>query len=136
MKRSGHLFFTLFLVSAAVSGGALTAHSHGTAYRVLQEATLAAVQFQYSDGEPMPYAAVQVFGPQDRKMEHQNGRTDGHGRFAFCPTMPGSWVITANDGMGHLCEATVKVDPASAKGKEGDSKGERVPIPVIKVQRL
>ncbi len=85
------------------------AGAHGTDYRPVEGEPVTAVAFHYSDGEPMAYAEVLVFSPQDSKVEHQNGRTDKHGKFAFCPDMPGTWRISADDGMGHLCEATVEV---------------------------
>lgn len=99
------------------------AHAHGTGYRLLDEATLAAIEFHYSGGEPMGYAEVLVFSPRDRRVEHQNGRADKHGKFAFCPDMPGAWLITANDGMGHLCEATVQVSPGGFFGKAESPRG-------------
>ncbi len=99
------------------------AHAHGTACRILEDSTLAAVEFHYSDGEPMAYAEVLVFGPKDRQVEHQNGRTDRHGRFAFCPDMPGAWQITADDGMGHLCKAAVEASPGGFSEKTGKPEG-------------
>lgn len=103
------LSLVIFLL--LVLAGPREAHAHGTASRVLEEAKMVAIEFSYSDGEPMRYAEVLVFSPEDQKVEHQNARTDRHGRVAFCPDTPGTWLITANDGMGHLSEARVEVDP-------------------------
>lgn len=63
-----------------------------------------AVRFYYSDGEPMAYAEVLVFGPDSAKVEFQNGRTDKNGVFAFVPDRPGFWRVVCNDGMGHRAE--------------------------------
>lgn len=117
MKRYVYSFLLFSILVLNPLHGLSDAHAHGTAYKLLQSPTLAAIQFQYSDGEPMAYAEVLVFSPQELKVEHQNGRTDRHGKFAFCPDMPGAWRISVNDGMGHLCKATVQVDQEAATGK-------------------
>jgi nickel transport protein len=110
-------------------------HAHGTDYSLVEETTLTAVAFHYSDGEPMAYAEVLVFSPQDPKVEHQNGRTDKHGKFAFCPDMPGTWRITANDGMGHLCQATVEVGQGDATGKADRPRQETAVAPAVEGTR-
>ena len=120
MKRCTHACLLASILALGLFGGPFGADAHGTAFKLLQDPTLAAVQFRYSDGEPMAYAEVMVFSPQDTKVEHQNGRTDKLGKFAFCPDMFGAWRITANDGMGHLCEATVKVAGREATGEVVD----------------
>jgi nickel transport protein len=75
--------------------------AHGTRHRLITESSAVTVEFFFSDNEPMSYAEVFVFGPHDLKLEYQNGRTDQKGRFSFYPTVPGSWRVEANDGMGH-----------------------------------
>ena len=109
MKRSIPSYLGLSLFAFSVLWAPSNACAHGTAYRLLKETNLEAVLFHYSDGGPIAYAEVLIFSPGDSQVEHQNGRTDKNGKFAFCPDTPGTWRITANDGMGHLCEATVAV---------------------------
>jgi nickel transport protein len=75
--------------------------AHGTGHRMINDGTAVTVEFFYSDNEPMSYAEVFIFAPNDHKMEYQNGRTDRKGRFSFYPSIPGAWRIEANDGMGH-----------------------------------
>ena len=124
MKRFVQTFLLYFLLAFPVLHMPSDANAHGTAYRLFEESTLAAVEFHYSDGEPMAYAEVLIFGPKDRRVEHQTGRTDRHGRFAFCPDMPGAWRITVNDGMGHLCKATVEVSPGGFSEKTDKPQGQ------------
>jgi nickel transport protein len=83
----------------------------------IEEKAVAAVEFSYSDGEPMAYAEVMVFSPENSEVEHQNGRTDRHGKFVFCTDMPGEWRISANDGMGHRCDSKVEVHRGSLTGQ-------------------
>lgn len=91
--------------------------AHGTGYRVIEEAPVIAAEFFYSDKEPMRYAEVLVFSPENSEVEYQNGRTDQNGRFVFYPEMPGKWRITVKDGMGHAVRAEIQVDsPASGSG--------------------
>ncbi len=114
MKKLIQTFLVFSIVVLTTLHAPRMVACHGTAFKLLQEPTVSAVKFHYSDGEPMMYADVLVFSPEDSKVEHQNGRTDRHGKFAFCPDTPGTWRINANDGMGHLCEATVEIRQGAA----------------------
>jgi nickel transport protein len=103
--------------------------AHGTGHRLITDSAALTVEFFYSDNEPMSYAEVFVFGPQDHQVEYQNGRTDQRGRFSFYPSVPGAWRIEAGDGMGHkevgiievqkeiADESTIKNIPAMDAGK-------------------
>jgi len=129
--------YALFvLASLTIICGTSDAGAHGTAWKPLKDADLKAVSFKYSDGEPMAYAEVLVFSPQDPKVEHQNGRTDRHGKFAFCPDMPGTWRISASDGMGHLCQALVKIGPEAAYETIDDPEGHTTGGPSIQGSNL
>ena len=97
------------LAALAVIGFSGIAGAHGTGYTLLQDTPAAAAEFYYSDQTPMAYAEVLVYSPLDKKIEHQNGRTDKNGKFVFCPDTVGQWHVTVNDGMGHAVEATVPV---------------------------
>mgnify|MGYP000927971176 CR=1 FL=1 len=88
--------------------------AHGTGHRILEDKNAITVAFFYADGEPMRYAEVLIFSPDNPKIEYQNGRTDLHGQFAFHPDKAGTWRITADDGMGHLAQASVDVPPSGA----------------------
>lgn len=125
MKLCTQYFLSVSILGLSLFSGPPNADAHGTDYSIVEAATLMAVAFYYSDGEPMAYAEVLVFSPKDPKVEHQNGRTDKHGNFAFCPDMPGAWRIIANDGMGHRCGATVEVSPESLTGKSDAPQGAR-----------
>jgi nickel transport protein len=83
--------------------------AHGTGHRLVTDSSTVTIEFFYSDNEPMSYAEVFVFGPQDLKTEYQNGRTDQKGRFSIYPTIQGAWRIEANDGMGHKEVAIIEV---------------------------
>lgn len=101
-----------FLIIPAV------ASAHGTDYRVLDDAPAVSAEFFYADGVPMCYAEVLIFSPDNEKVEYQNGRTDQAGRFAFVPSVPGSWKIQVSDGMGHAVHTAVDV-----KRKESSAEG-------------
>ena len=102
----------VFIFSALSLGFSLqSAEAHGTGYRVVRGPAAITVDFFYSDNEPMSYSEVLVFGPQDKDVEYQNGRTDRQGRFAFCPRATGTWQIEADDGMGHKAQCVVQVAP-------------------------
>ena len=119
MRRFRHPFLALSLLLIIFVASLSIARAHGTAYRVIQAGTLAAVEFTYSDGEPMAYVEVLAYSPRDQKVEHQYGRADKHGRVAFYPDVSGTWLIKADDGMGHVCKATVEIS-AKPSGGKGD----------------
>lgn len=123
MKRLVRFFSLHPILFFILLGAPLNGWCHGTDYSLVKDANLAAIEFHYSDGEPMSYAEVLVFSPQNRQVEHQNARTDKHGKFAFCPDIQGAWLITANDGMGHLCEATVAIGPETSFEKAAKPQG-------------
>ncbi len=85
------------------------ARAHGVTHSFSTEKALL-LQTAYSDGSPMSFAKVVVFSPSDSKVEHQNGRTDKNGRFAFLPDEQGEWRITVNDGMGHAFTRQIRID--------------------------
>jgi nickel transport protein len=87
-----------------------SAAAHGTGARVLDDANAVAVHFHYADQGPMQYAEILVFSPSDKEVEHQNGRTDRNGVFAFRPDAPGTWIIEADDGMGHKERARIRIE--------------------------
>ncbi len=98
----------LIVVSILIHGFfPINTSAHGTGYRILENRRAIVIEFYYSGGEPLSYAQVLVFSPQDRKTEYQNGRTDRKGRFAFYPDIAGAWRIEVSDGMGHKVEAEI-----------------------------
>ena len=122
MNRIGHLLFAIPLVVSLFF--AQQAGGHGTTYQVLNSASTITTQFSYTNDDPLRYAKVLIFGPEDGNIEYQNGRTDRRGIFAFCPDRKGIWKIQVNDGMGHVINAEIEV-PEMAK-----STIEEVPVTV------
>ena len=107
-----HMARVFMLFGVIVIGSGLYApdvDAHGTAYRIIGDATVATIEFVYSDQEPMQYAEVLVYSPKDKRVEFQNGRTDRNGRFSFCPDVTGSWRILVKDGTGHNVQSKIEV---------------------------
>ena len=98
MKKSGIIFLICFFI--LMSSGINRILAHGVEYEI-QENKAAIIKVGYDDGEPMSYAEVKIFSPNNAKIEYQNGRTDRNGCFSFLPDVPGEWKIVVNDGMGH-----------------------------------
>ena len=96
------------------------ASAHGTNYRILDSGPAIVVEFIYADNQPMRYAEVLVYSPEETRVEYQNGRTDMNGRFAFFPQAPGEWRIQADDGTGHLERVAIEITPGdNTNGWEG-----------------
>ena len=100
-------FVGTFLFFSAIAVTPVAAH--GTDYRLLDEKSAVVVEFIYSDNQPMAYAEVLVYSPENDSVEYQNGRTDMNGRFAFYPQSPGNWRIQADDGTGHLERVSIEI---------------------------
>ncbi len=83
--------------------------AHGMVHNFSREEALV-IRAAYDDGEPMSYAAVKIYAPENAKLQHQNGRTDKNGCFAFIPDAPGQWHLTVDGGMGHMITTDVTVD--------------------------
>jgi len=75
-----------------------TALSHSVTGHI-RTGTCLQVECRYDDGQPMSYAAVEIFFNEE-ELPFQNGRTDRNGRFFFLPDQTGPWRVTVNDGMG------------------------------------
>ena len=118
MKKVIELFMVVGAVIMCVGFCAPDAYAHGTAYRMIGDATVVTMEFFYSDKEPMRYAEVLVYSPKDERTEFQNGRTDRNGRFSFCPDTTGTWRMEVKDGTGHNVKSRVEVIKTSEGGLE------------------
>jgi len=107
MKKLSLIFIILFLFFFAP----YNLFAHGVVYEVKEGKTVI-IKAAYDDGEPMSYAEVKIFSPDNKDIEHQNGRTDKNGCFAFLPDQIGEWKVIINDGMGHGVVTEVEVKEA------------------------
>lgn len=106
------------MVMAALSPSLL--YAHGMVHYFTEEQAMV-IRAAYDDGEPMSYAEVKIYGPGDARFEHQNGRTDKHGCFAFVPDVPGQWRLTVDGGMGHMITTEVMVDETLALTEDSNN---------------
>ena len=119
MKRANFIFIVVFLFSILFfMSNDLWAH--GVEYEV-KEGRAVVLKAGYDDGEPMSYAEVKIFSPGNKDIEHQNGRTDKNGCFAFLPDQPGEWKVIVNDGTGH--GVVTKVEVKESMKIEATTKG-------------
>lgn len=103
------LWICLWIFLMAASG---IAHAHAIFHEATRKEAVV-IAARYDDGEPASYAQVKVTSPKGGKIEHQNGRTDKNGCFAFLPDLPGQWKITIDDGLGHRIDTELVVKNAS-----------------------
>ena len=107
----------LFAFFVCVMAAPFNVFAHGTDYRLIDKDAVVAAEFFYSDKTPMGYAEILIFSPKSKKTEHQNGRTDQNGRFAFLAETPGEWQMKVSDGMGHAVNATITVNSINSESK-------------------
>ncbi|MCX6594762.1 MAG: hypothetical protein NTV70_00155 [Acidobacteria bacterium] len=88
---------------------ALTASAHDLVLTAERTGAAVVIRAAYAGTEPCPFAPTEVFSPAGPKTEHQNGRTDRTGRFAFLPDQPGTWRVVVDDELGHRVEIQVPV---------------------------
>lgn len=77
------------------------------------------VRASYFQAEPLSYAEVMIFSPENDVVEYQYGRTDKSGYFAFVPNSKGNWKITVDDEMGHAKEMIVTLSDDYFTGEDG-----------------
>lgn len=101
------------------------AQAHGVELFVENLPTLQ-MRAAYDDGEPMSYAKVAIYAPNNPERAFQRGRTDHMGRFAFCPDAKGSWRVVISDGMGHQIDRKLEVRDTEAGVEANAPKAEGV----------
>ncbi len=80
------------------------------------------VSFFFAGGEPMNYAEIEVYAP-DEKISFQKTRTDKNGIFCFMPDKKGTWkVITKGETEHGLHGAEVEVKVREDLSIEGFKK--------------
>lgn len=105
------LIFIVISFSSVFFFGPSDLWAHGVDYEI-KEGKAVVLRVGYDDGEPMIYAEVKIFSPGNKDIEHQNGRTDKNGCFAFLPDQIGEWKVIVNDGTGHGVVTEVEVKEA------------------------
>lgn len=92
MRRIGIIFILLVLGFSKVL-------AHETNYQVKEVQTIC-TSFFFSDKDPMSYAEVEVYAPNE-KVVFQKARTDKNGIFCFLPDKEGTWKILAKGETEH-----------------------------------
>ena len=100
-----------------ILAGSDTVWSHGVWGRTALETGIL-FEAEYDDGEPMSYAAVEVFIVNE-ELPFQTGRTDRNGRFLFLPDQPGDWKVVVKDEMGHRLAVKTIIDEDMNPKKTG-----------------
>lgn len=110
-----HSFPSLMCLLTVVWLSALpsTAQAHAVHSQNLDTVLPIVLQFTYSTGDAARYTGIEVFSPENRSLEYQNGRTDQQGRFSFTPNKVGEWLVVMQDNMGHKLEVPVQVQHLS-----------------------
>jgi hypothetical protein len=114
------LLFLFFTANSLLAHGVIWEESSKRSY---------GVEFSYDDGSIMSFVEVKVFGPNDESLFYQTGRTNEFGTYAFIPSEDGKWLVTADDGNGHLAKADIEVKTVAA----GDNAV--VAAPTVNVER-
>jgi nickel transport protein len=110
-------FAVVAVVWAVVVGHPIAVWAHGVGSREMDSGAARAMEFLYSDGEPMAFARIQVTAPGEGGV-FQSAHADARGRFAFVPAGPGEWTVAASDGQGHRAVHALTVaaeKPGAAK---------------------
>ncbi|NDJ18390.1 DUF4198 domain-containing protein [Myxacorys almedinensis] len=70
------------------------AHALQADYSLLRQSQLE-IRANFSDGEPYPFADVQIFAPSDKHHPWLESKADAQGRFEFMPdaSLRGDWTV-------------------------------------------
>jgi len=110
--------FLLFLIGLCFSK---TLFAHEVNYQV-KGAQGVCVSFFFAGGEPMDYAEIEVYVPEE-KIPFQKARTDRNGIFCFMPDKKGVWKVIAKGETEHgLHGAEVEVKVKEDLSIEGFKK--------------
>ncbi|MCS7231337.1 MAG: hypothetical protein RMJ67_04280 [Elusimicrobiota bacterium] len=84
--------------------------SHKVNYSLIQGGI--GFRFFYENNQPVSYADVEIFSPDEKNIPYQTATTDKNGCFLFLPDKKGKWKIVLNDGLGHglVKEIEIKED--------------------------
>jgi nickel transport protein len=91
--------------------------AHGVSFEIIKSYPAITVRATYEKAEPLSYASIKVYSPQEPDQEYQNARTDKLGYFAFVPKSAGDWKIAVDDELGHAEQAVIKVSEAFLANK-------------------
>jgi nickel transport protein len=126
-RAAARLVARVMLAAAVAIGLAVFSVEQASAHAVIWDYSpkkTVGLEFSYDDGTPMAYSEIKVFGPDDLSKLSQMGRTDKNGSFAFIPETAGKWLVTSDDGNGHLAQAELAVGaPAEAAAGQGAEAG-------------
>lgn len=73
-----------------------------------------ALRAHHADGEPLAYAAYELYAPSDPELPFQKGRTDRAGWLAFVPDAPGPWRVKVITADGHGLDVVIEAAPGEA----------------------
>jgi len=102
MKKT--LITTLFFLIPFIIYG------HGMTTHITFSSPVIITTSNYESGDPVSYAEVLVYSPNDAEIEYQNGRSDGSGIFAFVPNCVGKWLFVIDDEMGHRVKVEIHIE--------------------------
>ena len=97
------------LVFIFISISCVSAFAHSINYTFTRGESLS-FKASFAEDDPMSFAMVKIYSPDNKEIEFQNGRTDKNGCFAFLPDKPGQWTITVTEETGHGFKETITVD--------------------------
>ncbi|HHS13317.1 MAG TPA: hypothetical protein ENN03_06055 [bacterium] len=89
--------------------GAEPVQAHQVTFKTVQNYPAVIVRAGYEGAEPLSWAAVSVFPPDQEHSAWQNGRADKAGQFAFVPNAPGFWTVHVDDEMGHKAKTVIEI---------------------------
>ncbi|MDR2461224.1 MAG: hypothetical protein LBE38_10695 [Deltaproteobacteria bacterium] len=133
--------YTLFtLLTICIFASSQILFAHGVEWDFSQKKAYA-LQFTYDDGMAMSFSQIKVYGPDNLEKLVQEGRTNEFGYFAFIPTGDGHWLVTSDDGTGHLCRAEfdVKTETPEAINTTEEASTPQAPIiepPAINIDKV
>jgi len=83
--------------------------AHGVELKVKESAPVIFVKADYSGGSALKNTEVVIRFETEKTARaiFQRAQTDLNGYFSFTPHLPGTWIISVDDGMGHMGEEEI-----------------------------
>jgi hypothetical protein len=83
-------------------------YSHGVQLTIVKKYPCIVVNAKYHGSKALAHADVTIHF-ENEKTEFQVGKTDKNGNFCFYPDQTGTWIVTADDAMGHRTKGDVLI---------------------------
>ncbi len=84
--------------------------AHGVHVDVSLQYPVVITKSYYSANQPLKWADIKIYSPDNAEEPYQTGKTGQAGYFAFIPNRAGDWKVIIDDLQGHRKETIITIE--------------------------